>query len=301
MYVIATTILMALAGAGDPAAPTVATAPTTASAVQVEFESCPGITTPLRDLQLAFGVSGRLKSVVVRRGDRVNSDQTMAQLDDEDLAATVQVLEVRAAGTHEIEAAEAAFRSASDTLARVQEAFAQQAAKQREVDEAVARADQALADLNLSRQRKREAELELQAARARHAKTMMKATFAGVVEEVRIEAGGAVDELAPVIRLVDDTAFRIDVAVPTELTLPLAVGETLVVRFRTTVPGGDTYATIRSLAHVADAASRTRIVRLEMANDRHLPAGLPVEVLVPKPKESVVSATGPAPDDIRGE
>ena len=42
-------------------------------------------------------------------------------------------------------------------------------------------------------------------------------------------------------------------------------------------------ATVQSMAQVADPASRTRIVRLEMANERRLPAGLPVEVMVPAP------------------
>ena len=64
MYVIATTILMVLAGAGDRAA-TLATQDSALVALApTEFESCPGITTPLRALQLAFGVSGRPKSVV---------------------------------------------------------------------------------------------------------------------------------------------------------------------------------------------------------------------------------------------
>jgi RND family efflux transporter MFP subunit len=252
---------------------------------EAAFESCPAVTAPARDLQLAFGVSGRVKRVHVLRGERVDAGELLAQLDDEDLAANVALLEIRAAGAFEIDAAQAAWRSASDTLARVKRAFEEEAAKERELRDAIARAEQTRAELGLAQQRQREAKLELAAAKARHEKTLMRATFAGVVEEVRIEAGGAVDELASVLRLVDESAFRIDVAVPTELTLGLRVGQTLPVRFRTAVPGGDHLASIASLAFVADAASRTRVVRLEMPNPAKLPAGLPVDVLVPKPTE----------------
>jgi RND family efflux transporter MFP subunit len=279
MNAIAAAIILSITGAPsiESATPRDATQP------------CPAITMPVRDLQLAFGVSGRVKKVHVERGERVTAGQLLAQLDDEDLAANVSLLAVRAAGTHEIEAADAAFRNASDTLQRVRAAFEAQAAKERELLDAMARADQARADLELARQRKKEASFELAAAKARHEKTLMKATFAGVVEEIRIEAGGAVDELASVVRLVDEQAFKIDVAVPTELTLTLRVGQTLPLRFRSEVPEGSYVATIASLAHVADAASRTRIVRLEMPNTSQLPAGLPVDVLVPRPSESVAS------------
>lgn len=246
---------------------------------------CPAITRPVRDLDLAFGVSGRLQAVLVRRGERVKAGQLLAQLDGDDLAATVRLLEVRAQGEHEIEAAQAAWELASQTYGRVKEAFEQQAAKPRELDDAWSEAKRTFAEFELARQRKKEAAIELDGAKARHAKTRMEATFGGLVEEVRIEAGGAVDELAPVMRLVDDSAFRIDVAVPVELTLDLSIGQTLTVRYRggleTLVPGELQYATVMSLAHVADAASRTRVVRLEMPNPKGMPAGVPVEVLVP--------------------
>ena len=297
MHAFAATILMLLTGSSQPGPPEPGAT-----------EACPAITAPVRDLQLAFGVAGRVKGVLVERGQRVAAGTLLAQLDDEDLAANVSLLEIRAAGTHEIDAADAAWRNASDVLQRVREAYESQAAKDRELQDAIAKADQARADLGLARQHKQEIAFELAAAKARHEKTLMKATFAGVVEEVRIQAGGAVDELASVLRLVDETAFKIDVAVPTELTLSLRVGQTLQVRFRSEVseaPAAELVATVKSLAHVADAASRTRIVRLEMPNASGLPAGLPVDVLVPKPagrpSEAVASVTGRAPGDPSGE
>jgi multidrug efflux pump subunit AcrA (membrane-fusion protein) len=90
------------------------------------------------------------------------------------------------------------------------------------------------------------------------------------------------------MRLVDDSAFRVDVAVPTELTLDLVPGRTLTVAHRGRAAiGAPTEATIRSIASVADAGSSTRLVRLELANPTRLPAGLTIDVLVPTATEPV--------------
>lgn len=297
MNAVASILAMWATCAGDPTpvAPLDATAPANGSvaASSQGTLACPAITRPVRDLELAFGVSGRIRGVRVKRGDRVEAGQLLAQLDGEDLAANVRLLELRANGDHEIEAAEAAWSMANDTYARVKKAFAEEAAKQREVDDAWSRAKQTFAEFELSRQRKREAAIELDAAKARYEKTRMTATFTGLVEEVRIEAGGAVDELAQVMRLVDDSAFRIDVAVPVELTLSLSVGQSLAVSYRGLLPGEMRHATVMSLAHVADAASRTRVVRLEMPNPDRMPAGVPIDVLVPAPATEVTAAAAP--------
>ncbi len=289
------------ASRGDPDTPADLRADAGDGATMLAF---PAVTRPKRDLELAFGVSGRLQAMHVRRGERVIAGQLLAQLDGDDLAATVRLLELRAKSDHEVSAALADAEFAEQTHQRVRAAYEQDAAKEREVDDAWARLRTARAELELAKQRRAEAAIELDAARARHAKTRMCATFAGIVEDVRLEAGGAVDELAPVLRLVDDSAFRVDVAVPIELTMGLSIGQELLVRGRASSADGaisvireSMFAKIVSLAIVADAASRTRIVRLEMPNPAKLPAGLPVDVLVPKPTDEGAPMLSGVSDD----
>jgi RND family efflux transporter MFP subunit len=246
---------------------------------------CVAITRPLHDVQLAFGVSGRIESIAVQRGQRVKAGEIVARLDADDLEANAALLQLRADGTWSVDAATSAWKSADDTLRRIVAARASSAATDRELEEATHRAQQLLAQLNLEKQRQLEATWELKSALARQERTVMRASVAGVIEEIRVDAGGAVDELASVIRLVDDSAFRMEVAVPTELTLALRPGQTLEVWYRDLAQSGAPLAmrhgTVQALAAVADAASRTRIVHLQMANPEGLPAGLAVDVLVP--------------------
>ncbi len=221
----------------------------------------------------------------MQRGQRVKAGEIVARLDAEDLEANVALLELRAKGTWSVDAATSAWKSADDTLRRIAAARASSAATDRELEEATHRAQQLLAQLNLEKQRQLEATWELKSALARQERTVMRASVAGVIEEIRVDAGGAVDELASVIRLVDDSAFRMEVAVPTDLTLALRSGQTLEVWYRDLAPSDAPmamqHATVQALAAVADAASRTRIVHLQMANPEGLPAGLAVDVLVP--------------------
>ncbi len=268
------------------------------SAASPETIACPAVTRPLHDVELSFGISGRIGSVGVTRGQRVIAGDPLAKLVAEDIAATVALLSVRASSTSAIESAVAASASADSTLARVTEARAKGASTEKEFEDATHRAEQFRAQLQLERQRQVEALWELKAAKARFDRTVMRATFPGVIEDIRIEAGGAVDELAPVMRLVDDSAFRIDAAVPTQLTMSLRVGQLLEVRYRglaTLAPSEAQYATITALASVADAASRTRVVRLQLKNDSSLPAGLPVEIMVPSTETRVGAVSDPTP------
>jgi RND family efflux transporter MFP subunit len=257
-----------------------------------EYIRCVGITHPRQDVRLAFGISGRVESLEVGRGDRVVAGQVLARLDGDDVEANVKLLQVRALGTWAIEGAEASWRAADDTLRRTAAAHGEGGATDRELFDARQRAEQLKASLNVERQKQIEASWELAAAKARFERTIMRATFDGVIEDVHLEPGSAVDELAAVLRLVDDSVFRVDVAVPTERTFGLAPGTTITVAHRgDAARGAPTKAIVLSLASVADAASGTRMVRLELANPTGLPAGLPIDVFVPAKDEALAAAS----------
>ena len=86
---------------------------------------------------------------------------------------------------------------------------------------------------------------------------------------------------ATVARLVVTDPLWIDVPVSTPATLSLKVGGTALVH--SVLPGFEDAMTghILHLAAVADAASNTRIVRVEMPNPRGMPAGTEVSVEFP--------------------
>jgi RND family efflux transporter MFP subunit len=240
----------------------------------------PAVTRPLHDLELAFATAGRIEAVPVRLGDRVAAGALLVQLDDDELTSQVELLALRANDDSAITAAKAGFEAADDLFRRTRSAFEGQSANVKELTDAQLRATKAKADLLDSQREFAEAKLQLAQFRVRLDRMRLVAPFAGRIEAVAVEPGGAIDELAPAIRLVDTSAVKIDLSVPTDQTFALRVGQTMTVRYRgiDRAPGT---ATIVSLADVADAASKTRVIRLEMPNPEGLPAGLPVEVTLP--------------------
>ncbi|MFO0827149.1 MAG: efflux RND transporter periplasmic adaptor subunit [Phycisphaerales bacterium] len=269
-----------------------AAAPGAQSVDTANPNSFPAVTRPVHDLDLAFPMAGRVKEVPVKPGDRVSAGDLLVRLDDDELEVLVALSGLRAESTAAIDSARVAHDAAEDLLARTQAAFKADGANTKDVSDARTRAAAAQAALAEAELKSNEAKLEMKQFQTRLDRMRLNAPFNGVVELVHVEAGGAIDELAPAVRLVDSSRLKIDVAVPAGRTLDLRVGQTMSVRYRSAAGKSATAeATITSLAEVADAASRTRTVRLEMANDAGLPAGLPVDVLVPAPREQTADAS----------
>lgn len=242
----------------------------------------PAVTKPVQDLELAFPMPGRIERLDVAQGDAVAKGQVLAELENDDIDAQIALAELRAANAASVEAAQAGLESAKDMLARVERAFADHGANEKELLDARTRVVTAQADLVEAQQRIEEAKLEARQHRARLDRSRLTAPFAGVVECVKVERGGSIDELAAVVRVVDTSRLRIDVPLPIDVAESIVLKATLGVRARDSAAGTTPMpATVVWRAEVADPASRTRVVRLEMENADGRPAGVPVEVLVP--------------------
>jgi RND family efflux transporter MFP subunit len=249
----------------------------------------PAVTRPLHDLRLAFPTSGRIDSIAVRLGERVTAGALLATLDDADLAAEEGLLRLRAGSAVEVEAALMAFELADDRLCRIREAGDGGGATPIEINDAQREASRLQKELELAHQRRREAACELARVEALRSKQRLVAPFDGVVEELVLEAGGAVDELAPLLRVVDERVLRVEVAVPVEHTLQLRPGQAITVWYAPELGAAPQRAVVTAVAAVADAASRTRLIHAEMPNATGLPAGLPVRVGLADPGPGAIT------------
>lgn len=119
----------------------------------------------IRDVELAFRVPGRLASVHYEEGDAVTAGDVLAELDDAPFSATLETAEARLAQARaqldalqagsrpeEIQSARAAvadaraqLANADSELARKRRMFEDEAASQRELDQALAVRDRARA------------------------------------------------------------------------------------------------------------------------------------------------------------
>src|SRR5690606_18617156 len=119
----------------------------------------------------------------------------------------------------------------------------------------------------------------------RHEKYTIRAPQAGVMEEIIVDAGETVEALKPVMRMVVIDPLRIDAPVRTRETLELKVGDPAWVRSPLRKANDFIRGEIVHLASVADAASNTRLVRIEIPNDVGVPAGIHVQVSFKAPGE----------------
>jgi multidrug efflux system membrane fusion protein len=233
-----------------------------------------GITAPNADVTLSFVVAGRVSDVLVEAGATVAKDQPLVQLDDETEKIQCQQLKMLSENRTQILAAKAELAQKRVDLRKLRQAEAKGAASTWEVEHM---------NLNV-----RIAELALQSAvleqeqyrrRYHHAHSQLErmrltAPIDGRVETISVESGESVGTLGPVIRIVQNDPLRIDVPVPMSQALRLQPGQDVWVTF----PGDSATdaspnGRIVNLSAVADAASETLRVRVEVSNPSQRPAG----------------------------
>jgi multidrug resistance efflux pump len=128
--------------------------------------------------------------------------------------------------------------------------------------------------------------LKYQEMRARVDRMSLKSPNAGTIDTIEIEEGEAVNALDPILRVVLTDPLWIDVPVPLPQARTFKVGQTAAVAF----PSGNETASgkIIYVSTVADAASSTLRVRIEVPNKKKRPAGEHAQVSFLKSANPVI-------------
>lgn len=264
------------------------------TAVAANAEPLQGITAPKADVTLSFVLPGRVADVLVEAGATVERGQPLVQLYNEPERIQSEQLKMISEDRTKIYAAEAELTQKRADLKRLQRAKAKGAASQWEVDHS--NLDVRLAELAL-----KSAILEHEQYRRKYehslselARMRLVAPIAGRIEEVSVEVGESIGPLGPVVRVVQNDPLWIDVPVPMTQALDLSVGQ----RVRVAFPGGSTSKVspngrIIDISAVADAASETLRVRIEVSNPNQRPAGERVTIAFsPDEKKNMEAALG---------
>lgn len=115
----------------------------------------------------------------------------------------------------------------------------------------------------------------------------LKSPIAGTIDKIEVEVGEAIDGLADVVRVVKTDLLWIDVPAPLAKGRTLKVGQIAEVKF----PGSEKdilQAKIIYVSTVADAASSTLRVRIEVSNKLNRPAGEHVRITFLAPEKQPV-------------
>lgn len=247
----------------------------TCSAAMAQVDA---ITVASYDLRIGFTVDGKVNKVPVKAGDRVKAGELLMSLVDLEGEAMVLQYTLKANSDLSIRSAKEQLRLAQIEAKAIQALFEKNAATPIELDRAVVKAAIAALEVENAQQQFQEAKLILTQARSRHDKYELRAPIDGFVDTLVGREGEGVESLKPVLRLVNTDVLYIDAAVPTGQTLALAPNDKAWIQFKILPDAAPAMGKILYLAQVADSASDTRIVRIEVPNPKGLPAGGAVTV-----------------------
>ena len=249
------------------------------------------VTIPSADITLSFVVSGKIAKILVKEGDTVEKGALLASLHDDPEKIQTEQLKVQAADKTRILSAEAELAQKMVDLEKLDAARKKGAVSGWEV-----------AHMKLS---VRMAKLSLQAATIEHEqfhrqysqavqqlkRMRIVSPIPGRVEKVSMEAGEGVEKLGPVVQLVKTDPLWLDVPVPLPQAKRLAMGQQAVVLFPGNPTGKSTDGRIVYISSVADSASDTLRVRIEVGNPSDRPAGERVTVGFPQIQNNKLADT----------
>ncbi|MCG8479416.1 MAG: efflux RND transporter periplasmic adaptor subunit [Spirochaetales bacterium] len=213
---------------------------------------------------VAFVHAGRVETIAVELGDRVEEGQTIARLEADGWRNAVQQAEAALTSAHE------QWEQAVRDLGRVDrlgDAATDEEREGRETLVATWRAQVSQAEVALT-----EAQRQLDEA-------TLRSPYNAVVTSLPIEAGQVVSAGGPVAFLSStDPRYEIELLVPASVALALESGDPLTVR-PTFLPGHELTGTVRSVAdHAAEPSMLFPVVAALDSFDAALPSGSPAEV-----------------------
>ena len=244
------------------------------------IEGIDAITRPSSDKTLSFIRPGLVKNVLVKEGDMVKADQVLVRMDDSVEQAELAHLKAQSEDKVRIQAAKANLDQKKVDLEKTKWAAERNVATDLQVRHATL--DVTIADLSLALRTFESAQdtRKYNEAKVRLSRMQLSTPVAGKVEKIHIEAGESVNAVQEVIRVVNIDSLKIDVPVPLEQARRLRVGQLTRIIF----PGSHeslartAEGKVGYIASIADAASNTLMVCVEVDNPTGRPAGEHIQV-----------------------
>lgn len=252
------------------------------------------ITRPSDDVTLSFPQAGKVANVLVKDGQAVKADQVLLQQDDSAEQQMVAQLKAEADSPVRVDASIAKLEQTKLDLVKTQKAADTNAATPMELEHAKLEVIIDGLTVTLSKVEHEEARLKYEEARLRVERMAIRSPFAGKVERVAIKQGEGAEAMAKVIRVVKIDPLWIDVPAPLTSANAISLGDSLRLQFPNHGSEESAVGKVIFKGAVADAASDTLLVRLEVPNPSRRAAGERVKVNVSDVIPAPAPATEPA-------
>jgi RND family efflux transporter MFP subunit len=291
--------IMSACGSSEPATPGTVPGATVPEAVQIvravvapvpERVEAGGLVRAAVTAEIVSRILAPVVAVHVASGDRVAGNAALVTLDARQLGAQTQQAEaaqraarqVGAVATAQLARAEARLAIAAQTHERMATLRLRNSSTQDELDRARAELDAATADVQAARGAIQQSEAGVDAAAAAHTSAtiaesyaVLRAPFAGLVTEVRIDPGSMATPGAPLVVLEDARRYRLEVRLDEARLGLVRVGQTVAVRLGNEVPTATAALAgrVAELSRILDAA-HTFTVKVDLPASSSLRSGL---------------------------
>ncbi|MGI9341209.1 MAG: efflux RND transporter periplasmic adaptor subunit [Gammaproteobacteria bacterium] len=266
-----------------------------APAIQVPELDC--VIEPHVVIDLSSRTDGIVETIEVERGDIVTQDQIVVRLEAGVERAVADYARAAAEADSDLAAGEVSMDFAERRRDRLESLYLEKALSSDQMDEMDTEARLSKLKFDQARERRRLATLELRRALEVLERHTVRSPIDGVVVQHFLAPGESVEE-KPILRLAQIDPLRVEVMVPIAYIGAFEVGQQAVVSPER--PIRDSYpAVVTVVDRVADAASGTFLVRMNLPNPEHkLPSGLNCMVrFMAKPiPEALQASSNAAPD-----
>ncbi len=230
------------------------------------YEEVSGTIFSARHTTISSKILARIEAIPVRAGDEIEAGTVVAKLDSRDLDARL------AAARERVRSAKAASELAQSEQERVAGMHASNVASKRDLDRTEAELRMTRAELERARQNVADAEVGLSYAEIRSPVT-------GRVVDRLAEPGDTAAPGAPLLRVYDPGAMRLEAPVREGLATRLTPGQSLRVHVESldlTIEGE-----IDEIVPAAEPGARTFLVKVRLPHDPRLFSGMFGRIAVP--------------------
>ncbi|HUO10551.1 MAG TPA: efflux RND transporter periplasmic adaptor subunit [Phycisphaerae bacterium] len=236
-------------------------------------DGIPAITKPSQDVILSFVRPGRVVEILVKEGEHVEKGQLLARQDDSEESKALALYKSKAEDMTQIDAQKFIEQQSAKDAENLKKSGA---GSQYEKDHAVLQDKVDAAKIKIAESQHEQDVDQYEQNLAIVEKTKLYAPISGLVEELLVHQGESVDtQNMKVMRLVNIDPMWVEVPVPFSQAQELKDGDVAQIRLsnRAILAGK-----VIHVASVAESASDTLLVRVEVANPEHRKLGERVNV-----------------------
>ncbi len=236
---------------------------------------------------LASRIMGTVISIEVKQGDRVAEGELLLTIDDRDMVHKVRAAEQ---GYKELskalEAAKQNKHLLNLTYERYKSLYDEKALSGQEMDEMETR--KKVADIEFERAQAAlgRGKANLEELRINLDFTRIKSPISGIITEKRVEVGNTVVPGVPLLKVEDNSSYRLEVMVDEKLFKKLLVG--MPVNVHINALNRDVKGQISEIVPAIDPGTRTFLIKIDINNEEPLRTGLYAKALIPNGKRIAI-------------